>query len=51
MTLSLSTFFELGEDKAVKAEGWAPPFISCIQDKNLTPTALMAIRLWETFTF
>ena len=36
--LSLSTqqkmgnFFELGKDKAAKAEGWAPPFISCAQD-------------------
>ena len=26
------TFFELGKDKAVKGEGWPPPFISCAQD-------------------
>ena len=26
-------FFELGKDKAAKGEGWAPPFISCAQDK------------------
>ena len=25
----MGTFFELGKDKA---EGWAPPFISCAQD-------------------
>ena len=24
----MGTFFELGKDKAVKGEGWAPPFIS-----------------------
>ena len=41
------TFFELGKDKAVKGEGWAPPFISCA----LTPTAPTAIRLWDTCTF
>ena len=36
----------------MKGEGWAPPFISCAQDTvGLTPTAPMAIRLWETFTF
>ena len=28
----MGTFFELGEDKATKGEGWAPPFISCAQD-------------------
>ena len=26
------TFFELGNDKAAKGEGWAPSFISCAQD-------------------
>ena len=25
-------FFELGKDKATKGEGWAPPFISSVQD-------------------
>ena len=29
----MGTFFELGKAKAVKGEGWAPPFISCAQDK------------------
>ena len=24
--------FESGKDKAVKGEGWAPPFICCAQD-------------------
>ena len=28
----MGTFFELGKDKAAKGEGWAPPFISCVQD-------------------
>ena len=28
----MGTFFELGKDKAVKGEGWAPPSISCAQD-------------------
>ena len=28
----MGTFFELGNDKAAKGEGWAPPFISCAQD-------------------
>ena len=28
----MSTFFELGKDKAAKGERWAPPFISCAQD-------------------
>ena len=28
----MGTFFKLGKDKAVKSEGWAPPFISCAQD-------------------
>ena len=28
----MGTFFELGNDKAGKEEGWAPPFISCAQD-------------------
>ena len=28
----MGTFFELGKDKAVKEEGWAPPFTSCAQD-------------------
>ena len=27
------TFFELEKDKAAKEEGWAPPFISCAQDR------------------
>ena len=26
------SFFELGKAKAVKGDGWAPPFISCAQD-------------------
>ena len=26
------TFYKLGKDKAVKREGWAQPFISCVQD-------------------
>ena len=48
----MGTFFELGKAKAAKGEGWAPPFISCAQDTVglLTPTAPMAIRLWDTFT-
>ena len=25
-------FFEFGKDRALKGEGWAPPFISCAQD-------------------
>ena len=29
----MGTFFELGKDKAAKGEGWAPPFISCAQDR------------------
>ena len=45
----MSTFFELGKDKAAKEEGWASPFISCAQDT--VSTAPTAIRLWETFTF
>ena len=28
----MSTFFELGKDKAAKGEGWAPPFIGYAQD-------------------
>ena len=28
----MGTFFELGNAKAAKGEGWAPPFISCAQD-------------------
>ena len=28
---NIGTFFQLGKDKAVKGEGWAPPFISCAQ--------------------
>ena len=28
----MGTFFELGKDKAAKGEGWALPFISCVQD-------------------
>ena len=28
----MGTFFELGKNKAVKGEGWAPLFISCAQD-------------------
>ena len=24
--------FELGKAKVAKGEGWAPPFISCVQD-------------------
>ena len=28
----MDTFFELGQDKAAKREGWAPPFISCAED-------------------
>ena len=48
----MGTFFELGKAKAVKGEGWAQPFISCDQDsETLTPTAPMAIRLWETFSY
>ena len=49
----MGTFFELGKDRAAKGEGWAPPFISCAQVTvgTLTPTAPMAIRLWDTFTF
>ena len=31
-TYVMGTFFELGKDKAAKGEGWAPPFISCVQD-------------------
>ena len=27
---TMVTFFELGKDKAVKGEGWALPFISCV---------------------
>ena len=35
----MGTFFELGNDKAVKEEGLAPPFISCAQDTvGLEPT-------------
>ena len=53
-------YFELGKAKAVKGEGWAPPFVSCAQDtmglyiflwfpsySSITPTAPTAIRLWE----
>ena len=29
---NMGTFFELGEDKGAKGEGWAPPFVSCAQD-------------------
>ena len=48
----MGTFFELEKAKTAKGEGWAPPFISCAQDKvGLTPTPPMAIRLRETFTF
>ena len=45
----MGTFFELGKDKAAKGEGWAPPFISCAQDKVglLTPTAPTAIKLMK----
>ena len=45
-------FFKLRKDKAEKGEGWALPFISCSQDTMglLTPSALTALRLWETFT-
>ena len=32
----MGTFFELGKDKAAKGEGWAPPFISCAQDRAHT---------------
>ena len=28
----MGIFFELGNDKEAKGEGWAPPFISCAQD-------------------
>ena len=28
----MGTFFELEKDKAAKGEGWALPFISCVQD-------------------
>ena len=28
----MGTFFELGNDKAAKGKGWAPPCISCAQD-------------------
>ena len=48
----MGTFFELRKDKAAKGEDGlrlssAVPKIS----GTLTPTAPMAIRLWETFTF
>ena len=35
----MSTFFELGKDKAAKGEGWAPLFISGAQEtvELLTP--------------
>ena len=28
----MTTFFEIGKDKAAKGERWAPPFISCAHD-------------------
>ena len=28
----MGTFFKLGKDKAAKGEGWALPFISCVED-------------------
>ena len=28
----MSAYFQLGKDKAVKGEEWAPSFISCAQD-------------------
>ena len=44
--------FELGKAKAVKGQGWVPPFISCAEDSGtLTPTAPTDIRLREIFTF
>ena len=30
---SMGIFFESEKDKAARGEGWAPPFISCAQDK------------------
>ena len=46
-------FFESGKNQTVKGEGWAPPFISCVQDTvGLEPPFPLPLqRLWETFTF
>ena len=47
----MGIFFKLGKDRAVKGEGWTAHLICCAQDavRLYLPTALMAIRLWETF--
>ena len=49
----MGTFFELGKDKAAKGEGWGFVFHQLCPrySGTLTPTAPMANRLWETFTF
>ena len=49
----MGTFFELGKDKAAKGEGWAPAFHQLCPrySGTLTPTAPMAIKLWDTFIF
>ena len=48
----MGTFFELGKDKAAKGGMGSAFHQLCPRySGTLTPTAPMAIRLWDTFTF